>query len=105
MRISWKRYNNYSHKRKKTHKETNKRIRSLLYILDKIINQLLDVEQMHQASLNLPDKYYSRLKIVRKVLKQQQENLSIREKRTGSYCEHIKIVYKTHCQRQGSEVS
>jgi hypothetical protein len=69
----WKRYNNYSHKRKKTHKETKKRIRSLLYLLDKIIKHLQDLEQMHQARLNLPDKYYSRLKIVRKVLKQQQE--------------------------------
>jgi len=69
----WKRYNNYSHKHKKTHKETKKRIRSLLYLLDKIINQLQDLEQMHQARLTLPDKYYSRLKIVRKVLKQQQE--------------------------------
>jgi hypothetical protein len=69
----WKKYNNYSHKRKKIHKETNKRIRSLLYLLDKIIKQLLDVEQMHQSRLTLPDKYYSRLKIVRKVLKQQQE--------------------------------
>lgn len=69
----WKKYNNYSHKRKKTHKETNKRIRSLLYLLDKIIKQLLDVEQMHQSRLTLPDKYYTRLKIVRKVLKQQQE--------------------------------
>ncbi len=69
----WKKYNNYSHKRRKTHKETNKRIRSLLYLLDKIIKQLLDVEQGHQSRLTLPDKYYSRLKIVRKVLKQQHE--------------------------------
>jgi hypothetical protein len=68
----WEKYNNYSHKRKKTHKETKKRIRSLLYLLDKIINQLQDLEQTYQSSLTLPDKYYSRLKIVRKVLKQQQ---------------------------------
>lgn len=69
----WNKYNNYSHKRRKTHKETGKRTRSLLYLLDKIILQLMYVEDRHQSELNLPDKYYSRLKLVRKVLKQQQE--------------------------------
>lgn len=69
----WNKYNNYSHKRRKTHKETNKRIRSLLYLLDKIIRQLMDLEEKHQSRLNLPDKYYSRLNIVSKVLKQQQQ--------------------------------
>ena len=69
----WNKYNNYSHKRKKTHKETNKRTRSLLYLLDKVVVQLRDVEQANKSKLNMPDKYYSRLKIVGKVLKQQQE--------------------------------
>ena len=69
----WNKYDNYSHKRKKTHKETNKRTRSLLYLLDKIIEQFMELEEKHQSRLNLQDKYYSRLKIVRKVLKQQKE--------------------------------
>jgi len=68
----WNKYNNYSHKRRKTHKETGKRIRSLLYLLDKLISQLMDVSDRHQSRLNMPEKYYSRLKIVRKVLRQQQ---------------------------------
>lgn len=69
----WDKYNNYSHKRRKTYKETNKRIRSLLYLLDKIIRQLIDLEEKHKSRLKLQDKYYSRLKIVSKVLKQQRQ--------------------------------
>ena len=69
----WNKYNNYSHKRRKTHKETGKRIRSLLYLLDKQLSQLMDLENQYEFRLNMPEKYYSRLKIVRKVLKQQQE--------------------------------
>jgi len=66
-------YNNYTRKRRKTYEETKKRIRSLLYLLDKLIRQLIDLEQEHQTRLKLPEKYYSRLTIVRKVLKQQQQ--------------------------------
>lgn len=69
----WNKYNNYSHKRRKTHKETAKRIRSLLYLLDKVLRHLMDVEDRYESGLNMPEKYYSRLKIVRKVLKQQKE--------------------------------
>ena len=69
----WNKYNNYSHKRRKTHKETAKRTRSLLYLLDKLLRQLMIVEDRYQSRLNMPEKYYSRLKIIRKVLKQQQE--------------------------------
>ena len=69
----WNKYNNYSHKRRKTHKETAKRIRSLLYLLDKVLRHLMDVEDRYESRLNMPEKYYSRIKIVRKVLKQQME--------------------------------
>jgi len=69
----WNKYNNYSHKRRKTHKETGKRTRSLLYLLGKLVTQLSDVEDRYQSRLNMPKKYYSRLKVVRKVLTQQQE--------------------------------
>jgi hypothetical protein len=69
----WDKYNNYSHKRRKTHKETGKRTRSLLYLLGKLLKQLVDVEDRYQSRLNMPEKYYYRLKIVRKVLMQQQE--------------------------------
>jgi hypothetical protein len=66
-------YNNYSHKRKKTHKDTVRRIRSLLYLLEKILVLLNKKEDQYQQQLELPNKYYTRIKIIRKVLKQQQE--------------------------------
>lgn len=69
----WNKYNNYSHKRKKTNKETSKRIRSLLYLLDKIIGLLKGIENQYQTQLDLPREYYEKIKIIRKVLKQQQE--------------------------------
>jgi len=66
-------YNNFSHKRKKTHKEIAKRTRSLLYLLDKIIDLLKDIENEYQRQLDLPKEYYEKIKIIRKVLKQQKE--------------------------------
>jgi hypothetical protein len=69
----WDKYNNYSHKRKRTHKETTKRIRSLLYLLDKIVGLLRDIENKYQEQLDLPTRYFTNIKIIRKVLKQQQE--------------------------------
>jgi len=66
-------YNNFSHKRKKTHKEIAKRTRSLLYLLDKIIYLLKDIENEYQRQLELPKGYYEKIKIIRKVLKQQKE--------------------------------
>jgi len=69
----WDKYNNYSHKRKRTHKETTKRTRSLLYLLDKIVGLLKDIENQYQEQLDLPNRYYTNIKIIRKVLKQQQE--------------------------------
>lgn len=69
----WEKYNNYSHKRKRTHNETTKRIRSLLYLLDKIVGLLRDIENKYQEQLDLPVRYYTNIKIIRKVLKQQQE--------------------------------
>jgi hypothetical protein len=69
----WNKYNNYSHKRKKTHKETLQRTRSLLYLLGKILGLLHEIEGQYQEKLALPEKYHKRIKIIRKVLKQQRE--------------------------------
>jgi hypothetical protein len=66
-------YNNYSRKRKKIYKETNKRIRSLLYLLEKLLDLLKGIEDQYHEKLVLPKGYYTRIKIIRKVLKQQQE--------------------------------
>ena len=69
----WIKYNNYSHKRKKIHKDTTKRCRSLLYLLEKILDLLTGIEDQYQQQLDLPKVYYTKIKIIRKVLKQQQE--------------------------------
>ena len=69
----WIKYNNYSHKRKKTHKDTTKRSRSLLYLLEKILDLLEGIEDQYQQHLDLPKGYYTKIKIIRKVLKQQKE--------------------------------
>jgi hypothetical protein len=69
----WNKYNNYSHKRKKTHKETLKRTRSLLYLLGKIIMLLKGIENQYHEQLVWPRGYHERIKTIRKVLKQQQE--------------------------------
>jgi len=69
----WTRYNNYSHKRKKIHKETLKRTRSLLYLLGKLLGLLRMIEDKYQDQLDLPRKYHERLKVISKVLRQQKE--------------------------------
>jgi hypothetical protein len=69
----WDKYNNYSHKRKRTNKETFRRTRSLLYLLEKILVLLKEIENQYQGQLDLPNRYYTNIKIIRKVLKQQQE--------------------------------
>jgi hypothetical protein len=68
----WNKYNDYSHKRKKTYKETLKRTRSLLYLLGKIVVLLRGIENLYQDQLNLPRRYHEKIKTIRKVLKQQQ---------------------------------
>ena len=67
------RYNNYSRKRKKSHKETIKRTRRLLYLLGKLLGLLRDIEYQCHDKLFLPGKYHERIKIIRKVLKQQKD--------------------------------
>jgi hypothetical protein len=66
-------YIHYSRRRKKAHKQTKVRIRSLLYLLEKLLGQMAEIENCHQAQLKMPQKYYERIKIVEKVLKQQQQ--------------------------------
>jgi hypothetical protein len=66
-------YTNYSRRRKKTKKDTTPRTRSLLHLLDKILNLLDDIESQNQDKLYLSSKYYQRKKTVKLVLKQQQE--------------------------------
>jgi hypothetical protein len=66
-------YMNYSRKRKKSHKETNVRIRSLLYLLDKLLGLLKEIDQANQQRLAMPRNYFQRIKLLNTVLKQQQQ--------------------------------
>lgn len=66
-------YDAYSRKRKKLRKDTKARTRSLLYLLEKIIGLLEEVEQTYSGHLEMPQKYYTRLRTVKQVLEQQQE--------------------------------
>jgi hypothetical protein len=66
-------YFNYQRKRKKQHKETIRRTRSLLKLLLKM-NGLLDtLENELSENLQMPEKYYQRRRVIRKVYQQQQE--------------------------------
>ena len=64
---------NYSRKRKKSHKETTVRIRSLLYLLDKLLRLLKKIELDHQDRLEMPRKYYQQIRLLKTVLRQQQQ--------------------------------
>jgi hypothetical protein len=65
-------YMNYSRKRKKTKKETTVRIRSLLYLLDKLLGLLKEIEHKH-PQLEMPRRYYQRIRTIKTVLNQQQQ--------------------------------
>jgi hypothetical protein len=66
-------YMNYSRKRKKTRKETRVRIRSLLHLQEKLLEQLKKIERENTDRLQMSKKYYDRIKIIKTVLKQQQQ--------------------------------
>jgi hypothetical protein len=65
-------YFTYIRMRRKPWKQTVKRTRSLLYLLDKLIKELDKIEDQHR-SLNFPEKYWKKRRVIRKVLSQQQE--------------------------------
>jgi hypothetical protein len=65
-------YTAYMRMRRKPMKQTVKRTRSLLYLLDKLIRQLDKIEDQHR-SLQFPEKYWDKRRVIRKVLSQQQE--------------------------------
>lgn len=66
-------YYNYQRKRRKPQKDTTKRTRSLLYLLSKLNGLLDDCEDRYQDRIQLPDKYYQKRKIIRKVYQQQKQ--------------------------------
>jgi hypothetical protein len=67
------RYYQYQRKRKKLRKETKKRQRSLLYLLNKLNGLLDEYENQYHDRIELPVKYYQKRKVVRKVYRQQKQ--------------------------------
>lgn len=66
-------YFNYQRKRKKLRKERTKRTRSLLLLLNKLNGLLDELEQQLSGQIEMPAKYYSRRKVIRKIYRQQHE--------------------------------
>jgi hypothetical protein len=66
-------YYSYQRKRRKPKKGTTQRTRSLLYLLNKLNGLLNKFEQQYQSRMELPDKYYHKRKITRKVYQQQKQ--------------------------------
>ena len=68
--LKWKkRYINYSKMRRKTNKKRKPLTRSLLHLLKKINKELDDLEK--QYPFKMPDKYYKRRAIIKKINNQQ----------------------------------
>jgi hypothetical protein len=63
----------YMRMRRKPWKQTIKRTRSLLYLLNKLIEEQDKIEDQHRIYLKFPEKYYEKRRVIRKVLSQQQE--------------------------------
>lgn len=64
---------NYSKKKRKTRKQTRKRIKSLLYLLDKLLGQLSEIEQLLPKGTVLGETYQKRLSAIVMLLDQQQK--------------------------------
>lgn len=66
-------YLSYSKRRKKSHKLIQRRIKSLLYLLDKLIKQLSEMIKNLPVNFQMSYRYYSRINTIKKVLKQQTD--------------------------------
>ena len=63
----------YSKTRKKSYKKTRKRIKSLLYLLEKLIGQLSDIYKELPNDIIMPKRFYTRTNIIKKILEQQKD--------------------------------
>ena len=61
----------YMRMRKKPWKQTRKRTRSLLHLLNKLIELQDKIEDQHRIWVKFPEKYYKKRRVIRKVLSQQ----------------------------------
>ncbi|MCF8381819.1 MAG: transposase [Bacteroidales bacterium] len=72
------RYLSYSRKRRKSHKQTRVRTRSLLYLLDKLIAIQDQIDKEYEGEMNFPKRYYIRRKVIKKVLIRQNEMFTLK---------------------------
>jgi hypothetical protein len=63
----------YLKQRKKTYKQTRKRVKSLLYLLEKQLNQMEKLLSVKGKNINLGGRFMRRLPIIREVLQQRKE--------------------------------
>ena len=63
----------YMRMRKKPGKETTKRTRSLLYLLNKLIREQEKIGDIYRTRIYFTEKYYERMDVIRKVLSQQKK--------------------------------
>jgi len=81
------RYLAYSRKKRKSQKERTVLTRSLLHLLNKLLEEQGIIEKEYQTSLIFPKRYHKNKRIVEKILSQQQEMFS-----TGNYSIPNKIL-------------
>jgi len=81
------RYLAYSRKKRKSQKERTMLTRSLLHLLNKLLEEHGIIEEKYQRSLMFPKKYHKNKSIIQKILSQQQEMFS-----TGNYSIPNKIL-------------
>lgn len=67
------RYLHYQRNRKKGYKKTQRKIKSLLYLLNKLLDQLNEIEQQESGKFSFPDRYYQRKQTIEKILIQQRQ--------------------------------
>jgi Transposase domain (DUF772)/Transposase DDE domain len=66
-------YFSYMRMRKKPWPLTVKRTRSLLYLLNKLIEKQEKIEDQHRIWIRFPEKYYTKKRVIHKVLSQQKQ--------------------------------
>lgn len=66
-----RKYDSYARSKKKTYQQTKQRKRSLLYLLNKLIEQLQAIFNKHKIS-SMGDKFYQKLNTIKLVLQQQK---------------------------------
>ena len=95
-------YFDYMRKRKKPWKDTVKRTRSLLYLLDKLIKLQEKIDDQNRSRITYPEKYYKRKRVIRKVLSQQEKIFATK----GSVPDRIVSIAKDYVRPivRGKEV-